>query len=243
MDIPYSPSLVGGAAPSPASAPAARATPPTAATPAAPIRVDKSLLQRAKGNELEAITTMFRQFLSPDEEIYFAEYCGQTGFWVFGTHSFACLSGRRLASLQVGGFGRLLYNDGFLEHANSGVVHQPSLLKLYLWAVFAGVFGLLVLGASVVFASTLLTEPGGLLGGLLAALAVALGLGAGLLTVYGTIRLYHSLNKCGLIWWIREGISVYVFTNRGKMNRANHLFRLACQVRDERMKLVGSSSN
>lgn len=241
MDIPFSPSLLVGAAPSPASAPAAPAAPVTAATPAAPIRVDKSLLQRAKGNELEAITTMFRQFLSPDEEIYFAEYCGQAGFWVFGTHSFACLSGRRLASLQVGSFGRLLYNDGFLEHANSGVVHQPSLLKLYLWAIFACVFGLLVLGASVVFASTLLGVPGGLQGGLLAALVVALGLGAGLLTVHGTIRLYHSLNKCGLIWWIREGVSVYVFTNRSKMNRANHLFRLACQVRDDRLKFVGSN--
>ena len=98
MDIPYNPGLVGDASAPPTSAAAARATPAAAATPAAPIRVDKSLLQRAKGNELEAITTMFRQFLSPDEEIYFAEYCGQAGFWVFGTHSFACLSGRRLAS-------------------------------------------------------------------------------------------------------------------------------------------------
>lgn len=238
MDVPYNSGLVGDASAPPTSAATARAT-PAAAAPAAPIRVDKSLLQRAKGNELEAITTMFRQFLSPDEEIYFAEYCGQAGFWVFGTHSFACLSGRRLASLQVGSFGRLLYNDGFLEHANSGVVHQPSLLKLYLWAIFAGIFGVLVLGASVVFASTLLAEPGGLLGALLAALAVALGLGAGLLTVYLTIRLYHGLNKCGLVWWIREGISVYIFTNRGKMNRANHLFRLSCQVRDERLKVVG----
>lgn len=238
MDIPYNPSLVRDASPSPTSASAAPAAPSTAAVPAAPISVDKSLLQRAKANELDAITTMFRQFLSSDEEIYFAEYCGQAGFWIFGTHSFACLSGRRLASLQVGSFGRLLYNDGFLEHANSGVVHQPSLLKLYLWAIFAGVFGLLVLGTSVVFASTLLAVPGGVLGGLLAALTVALGLGAGLLTVYATIRLYHSLNKCGLIWWIREGISVYVFTNRGKMNRANHLFRLSCQVRDERLKVV-----
>jgi len=207
---------------------------------ASAIRLDKSLLQRAKANDLNAITTMFRQFMSPDEEIYFAEYCGQIGFWVFGTHSFACLSGRRLASLQVGAFGRVLYNDGFLEHANSGAVLQPSLLKLYIWAFFAAVFGLLVLGVAIVGAGAMLQQPGGLLGGLLAALVVAVGLGVGLLVVYGTIRLYHSLNKCGLVWWIREGISVYVFTNRGKMNRANHLFRLSCQVRDDRLKVVGA---
>ena len=60
--------------------------------PTAPIKLDRSLLERAKGNDLGAITTMFRQFMSPDEEIYFAEYCGLLGMWIFGTHSFACLS-------------------------------------------------------------------------------------------------------------------------------------------------------
>ena len=211
------------------------------AAPTASIRVDRSLLDRAKGNDLEAITTMFRQFMSPDEEIYFAEYTGLLGFWIFGTHSFACLSNRRLASLQVGAFGRVLYNDGFLEHANSGVVYQPSLLKLYVWAFFAVVIGLL----TVAFFGALSTQVfaglgGGLLGGLAGVLVVAIGLGIGLLAVFFTVRLYYMLNKCGLVWWIREGISVYVFANRGKMTRANHLFRLSCQVRDERLKAVGS---
>jgi hypothetical protein len=211
--------------------------PATMAT--ASIQVDRSLLDRAKGNDLEAITKMFRQFMSPDEEIYFAEYCGLLGFWIFGTHSFACLSNRRLASLQVGAFGRVLYNDGFLEHQNSGIVAQPSLLKLYVWAFFAAVFGLLVLGFALVSAAGVFQELGGLLGVLAGVLVVALGLALGLLAVFATIRLYHGLNKCGLVWWIREGIYVYVFTNRGKMNRANHLYRLACQVRDERLKAVG----
>jgi hypothetical protein len=210
-----------------------------ATIPTTSIQVDRSLLDRAKSNDLDAITTMFRQFMSPDEEIYFAEYTGLLGFWIFGTHSFACLSNRRLASLQVGAFGRVLYNDGFLEHQNSGVVAQPSLLKLYVWAFFAAVFGLLVLGIALVGAVGVFEALGGVLGVLAGVLVVALGLGVGLLTVYLTIRLHHSLNKCGLVWWIREGIFVYVFTNRGKMNRANHLYRLSCQVRDERLKTVG----
>lgn len=209
------------------------------ALPTAAIQVDRSLLDRAKDNDLEAITKMFRQFMSPDEEVYFAEYCGLLGFWIFGTHSFACLSNRRLASLQVGAFGRVLYTDGFLEHQNSGAVHQPSLLKLYLWAFFAALFGLLVAGMALVGAVQAFEAVSGVLGFLAGMLVVALGLGLALLTVLLTVRLYYSLNKCGLVWWIREGISVYVFTNRGKMNRANHLYRLSCQIRDERLKSVG----
>ena len=206
--------------------------------PGAAIKVESSVLERAKGNDLDAITKMFRQFMSPDEEIYFAEYCGLQGFWIFGTHSFACLSNRRLASLQVGAFGRVFYTDGFLEHHNSGAIIQPSLLKLYLWAFFAALFGILVFGLALVSAGKVSTEIGGVLGLLTAVLMVALGMGLGLLSVLLTVRLYYSLNKCGLVWWIREGISVYVFTNRGKMNRANNLYRLSCQVRDERLKAV-----
>lgn len=207
--------------------------------PTTAIKLEPSLFDRAKANDLDAITKMFRQFMSPDEEIYFAEYCGLLGFWIFGTHSFACLSNRRLASLQVGAFGRLFYNDGFLEHHNSGAVVQPSLLKLYLWAAFAVLFGLLVFGITLVSAGEVFGRVGGVLGLLSAVLVVALGLGASVLSVYLTIRLYYSLNKCGLVWWIREGISVYIFTNRGKMTRANHLYRLSCQVRDDRLKAVG----
>jgi hypothetical protein len=204
------------------------------------IKLESSLLQRAKRNDFDAVTKMFRQFMSPDEEIYFAEYSGHLGFWIFGTHSFACLTNRRLASLQVGSFGRVLYNDGFLEHHNSGLVYQPSLLKLYLWSFFAAFFGLLVFGSSLVLAPQVSNQLGGLLGLLAAVLVVALGFGLGLLAVVVTIRIYYSLNKCGLLWFIREGISVYVFTNRGRLNRANHLYRLSCQVRDERLKAVGS---
>lgn len=205
----------------------------------AAIRVERSLLDRAKANDVEAIATMFRQFMSPDEEIYFAEYCGLLGFWIFGTHSFACLTNRRLGVLYVGAFGRVEYNDGFLEHQNSGAVYQPSLLKLYLWSFFAAVFGLLIVGIALVGSVGVSQAVGGVLGFLTGVLVVALGLAVALLTVFLCVRIYYRLNKCGLIWWIREGLSVYVITNRGKMNRANHLYRLACQVRDGRLKSVG----
>lgn len=209
--------------------------------PNAAIKVESSLLDRAKNNDLDAITRMFRQFMSPDEEIYFAEYCGLRGFWIFGTHCFACLSNRRLAALEVGAFGRVVYNDGFLEHQNSGAVIQPSLLKLYVWAFFAGLFGLLIFAMGLAFAGAAISKLGGILGLLAALLIVALGVGLALLSVLSTVRLYYKLNKCGLLWWIREGLSVYIFTNRGKMNRANNLYRLSCQVRDARLKAVGAA--
>ena len=218
---------------------------PTADTrtlPGAAIDVDRSLLDRAKDNDLDAITRMFRQFMSPDEEVYFAEYCGLLGFWLFGTHSFACLTNRRLATLQVGAFGRVFYSDGFLEHQNSGAVHQPSLLKLYVWGFFAVLFGVLVLAGTLVLANEVVNSLGGLLGGVAGLLVCALGLGLALLVVMLTVRVYYSLNKCGLVWCIREGFSVFVFTNRGKMNRANHLYRLSCQVRDERLRAVQSAT-
>jgi hypothetical protein len=199
------------------------------------IELERSLLDRAKANDMEAIVRMFRQFMSPDEEIYFAEYCGQLGFWILGTHSFACLSNRRLASLQVGAFGRVTYNDGFLEHANSGFVIQPSLLKLYLWAAAAVVFGLMVFGAACVFAGVVSDGLGGVSGLLAGVLVIAVGACVGFLTLWLTVRMYYTLNKCGLLWCIREGISVYVFSNRGRMSRINHLHRLSCQVRDDRL--------
>jgi hypothetical protein len=52
------------------------------------IRIEESLLVRAKENEFAAIKTMFRQFIPPDEEILFAEYFGVQGLWWVGRYSF-----------------------------------------------------------------------------------------------------------------------------------------------------------
>jgi hypothetical protein len=212
---------------------------PAGAVPNASLSIEHGLLERAKNNDVDAIAKIFQQFMSPDEEIYFAEYCGVRGIWIFGTHCFACLTNRRLAALQIGSFGKLLYTDGYLEHANSGVIHQPSLLKLVLWCVVSAVVALGVFFSAFGGAVDALRTQGGVVGLLLAVLLIAVGLGLGLAVFVSAMKVYHRIEKCGLVWWIREGIGVYVFTDRSKLTRANHLYRLCCQLRDERIKQVG----
>lgn len=210
-----------------------------AAAPAAPIRLEASLFDRAKANDQGAVVTMFQQFMSPDEDVYFAEYCGVLGIWGIGTHCFACLTNRRIAALQVGLFGKVLYQDGYLEHTNSGVIYQPSLLWLYLWGIGGLLFGLFGTIGLFSAAADLWNAIGGAWGLLAAILTLVLGVGFLTLAFFLGVKLYHAFNKCGLLWWIREGVSVHIFTNRSKLSRANHLYRLCTQLRDERLKLVG----
>jgi hypothetical protein len=54
-----------------------------------------------------------------------------------------------------------------------------------------------------------------------------------------TVRLYYAFNKCGLLWAVREGLWVYAFTNRGRMNVANRLYRRIVDVRERRVREVG----
>ncbi len=125
-----------------------------AAVPAAhrDVRIQSSLLGRAKRHDAEAIATMFGQFLPQDERIFAVEYLGVQGLWL-GTHSFACVTNRRVAALRIKIFGAVDYQDGTLEHVNSGVVRQPSLLLLYLWIVGVSILtvgiGLLLLPLTV----------------------------------------------------------------------------------------------
>lgn len=205
----------------------------------APITVEQSLLDRAKANDTQAIVSMFQQFLSPDEDIYFAEYCGVQGFWGLGTHCFACLTNRRLAALQVGIFGRLIYQDGYLEYTNSGVIFQPSKLMFYITVVLAALVALGVTLTGLGVAGEVAQGFGGIGGMLLAIIVTALFLGLAALAFVVMVKGYYRFNKSGLVWWIREGISVYVFLNRSRLTRANHLYRLCTQVRDERLKVVG----
>ncbi|MFM9888130.1 MAG: hypothetical protein ACKVQT_34330 [Burkholderiales bacterium] len=183
----------------------------------APLGVSPGLLDRAKAGDAEAIITMFQQFVPPNEEIRFVDYLGLQGLWGFGTHSFACLTDRRIASLRVGGFGEVIYQDGYLEYLNSGVIYQPSLFSLYLAAIGFGIFVLMF--AIATFG----------LGLLLIALTPLL------------VKMYYRMNKCGLVWWIREGVSVYVFANRAKLTLVNRVYRLSTKARDERIRMVGQS--
>jgi hypothetical protein len=41
-----------------------------------------------------------------------------------------------------------------------------------------------------------------------------------------------------LLWAVREGLWVYAFTNRGRMNVANRLYRQIVAVRERRLREV-----
>lgn len=164
------------------------------------LTIASNVLQQAKQNNQDALKTMFQQFLGADEEIKFAEYMGRQGILFSVTHSFACLTDKRIISLKVGSFGQVLYQDAFIEDLNSGAIYQPSVLGLY------------VLSAIV----TLFT------------------FGIGILLVPFIVKWYYKIKKCGLVFIIKEGLSVYIFVNRNRMSRSNTLWRLASEIREER---------
>lgn len=193
------------------------------------VQMEASLMDRAKQNDKEALTTIFRQFIPPTEKIEFAEYFGTDGIFGFGNKSFACLTDRRLASLRVGILGKVWYQDGFLEHTNSGVIHQPSLLGLYILLGFT-ILGWMVLGAGLLDAVN---------GGFEELLSFLFLLALLPLLLWLMVKLFYARVKCGFVWWVREGIAVYTFTNRSRMRRANHLYRLCVDARDERLRALG----
>lgn len=195
------------------------------------LRVESTVLDRARHNDQEALHTIFRQFVPSTEQIELVEYFGQQGFLFGVRHSFACLTERRLASLRIGHFGYVLYQDGFLEHSNSGIVLQPSKFSLYLGIVFA-----VIVAAAMSMTLALPTSDGGLDVGLPIALATFGGLS--LIGSWLMVRLYYRLVKCGFVWIIREGVSVYTFVNRGRMARANLLYRLCVDARDRRLRSI-----
>jgi hypothetical protein len=98
------------------------------------------LLERAKRNDEQAISTMFRQFLPSDEQIVQVEYLGVLGAWGIGTRSFACVTDRRVATLRVRLLGEIDYQDASLEGINSGAVYQPSRLWLFVFVVVVSLF-------------------------------------------------------------------------------------------------------
>jgi hypothetical protein len=200
---------------SPSYAPAAAASAPAAA----PV-VGGSLLDRAKQDDREAITTMFRQFLPADEQPTEAEYMGVLGFWGIGAHSFAAVTNRRVATLRTKILGGVEYQDGALEYVNSGALFQPSRLWLYLY----------VAGTLLVFAAFGFSLAP-------AASIVTLAIGVALLPL--TVRLYYRIKKSGLLFWVREGSSVYLFVDRKRMRIANRLYREALSLREHRLREMG----
>lgn len=169
------------------------------------IKIEQSLMQRAKKNDFAAIEKMFRQFLPEDEKVLAAEYLGVKGIWGFGTHSFACVTNRRVAAIRTGNFGEVWFQDGCIEDINSGIIFQPSKFWLYV---------LYIVSATIVVST----------------------LGFGLLLLPWAVGKYYDWSRCGVVFAIREGVNVYLFTDRGRLKIANRLYRMAMQARELRVR-------
>lgn len=191
------------------------------------IKIESSLLRLAKRDDFQAIALMFRQFIPEDETVHFAEYLGVEGVWGIGTHSFGCLTDRRVAAIRVAAFGEVIYQDGYIDYVNSGVVYQPSRLVLY---VVISLLSLLILASlSFLVAGIAVFQDRPMILEALGSLLVWL------IAVPVMVRIYYRMFKCGLVFWVREGVSVYLFTNRGRLVRANRLYRNLTMLREHRL--------
>jgi hypothetical protein len=176
---------------------------------APPATIDRrSLLARARGHDADAVVTMFRQFVPADEDVVMADYLGTQGLWGVGLHSFGCVTHRRVCGLRIGLLGHVVYQDCELEHVNSGAVLQPSLLWLYLWSA---VLPLLWIGSLVA-----------------APISVALTLALSpvvLLVLPLWVRVFYGFHKSGMVLVVREGLPVYLFSNRSLQRSMNAFYR------------------
>lgn len=223
---PSSPSV-----PAPTTSPSYLHTQPsTHRTSAQASTLSSSLLDRAKANDEQALTTLFGQFIPNHEQIMDSQYLGVLGMWGIGTHSFAAVTTQRIASIRVSILGHVHYQDGVLECINSSALAQPSLLGLYLYtAAISFQFSIIGFFFGFLFDPSLAA---GLLGAVLAILA-------SLLLLPFTVRLYYRFKKSGLVLWVREGLSIVVFIDRKRMSSAKRFYRLCCDQREERVRMIG----
>ena len=60
----------------------------------------------------------------------------------------------------------------------------------------------------------------------------------GILLLNSWVHLYYRLNKSGILWNVREGVSIYAFANRSKINLVNEVWRQAAFVRNKRKQFM-----
>ena len=82
------------------------------------IEIADNILQLAKQNNPDALEVMFHQFIGQTENIQFMEYLGQYGFIISVSHSFVCVTEKRIISLRVGSFGEIIYQDNESRGSN-----------------------------------------------------------------------------------------------------------------------------
>lgn len=167
----------------------------------AKIQIDGSIVKHATLGNKEAIKTMFQTFMAEDETIVSVEYLGSYGVF-FTTKSFVCITDKKVASMEYGPFGKIVYSDAFIEEVNSGVIYQPSVFALY----FVGI----ILCISIV----------------------------GILLLNAWVRCYYKVNKSGMVWCVREGVNIYAFANRSKINLVNEIWRSASYIRGKRKQYI-----
>lgn len=167
----------------------------------AKIQIDGSIVKQATLGNKEAIKAMFQTFMAEDETIISVEYLGSYGVF-FTTKSFVCITDKKVASMEYGPFGKIVYSDAFIEEVNSGVIYQPSVFTLYFIGIILciSIFGILLLNAWV--------------------------------------RFYYKVNKSGMVWCVGEGINIYAFANRSKINLVNEIWRSASYIRGKRKQYV-----
>lgn len=167
----------------------------------AKIQIDGSIVKQATLGNKEAIKAMFQTFMSEDETIISVEYLGSYGVF-FTTKSFVCITDKKVASMEYGPFGKIIYSDAFIEELNSGVIYQPSVFTLYFIGIIlcVSIFGILLLNAWV--------------------------------------RFYYKINKSGMLWCVREGVNIYAFANRSKINLVNEIWRNASYLRGKRKQFI-----
>jgi hypothetical protein len=152
---------------------------------------------------------MFRQFIPPTDAIVASAFLGTQGFGGIGTHSFGCVTQRRVGSLRVSTFGEVVFQESLAANVNGGRIHQPSRVWLYLlvavwvlwpfwYAVGAGPIALVVLPV------TLLSLP-------------------------FVVRAYYGRVKSGVLLVVRESPPTHLFCDRGKLPAASALYRLATE--------------
>jgi hypothetical protein len=200
-----------------------------AAPPTGPVRIDRSLVDRACLGDEDSLHTIVRQFIGTDERIETCEYLGTLGIQPFGLKSFAVVTAKRIGTLRIGWLGYVEYQDAPLEYTVSGLIAQPSKLALYVWLVINTT--LMLFADFTIFLALGAWSFGGLLALLVSPLALAL-------VWLITVRLYYAMRKCGMLWAVREGLWVYAFTNRGRMNVANRLYRRIFELRERRVREI-----
>lgn len=60
----------------------------------------------------------------------------------------------------------------------------------------------------------------------------------GILLLNFWIRYYYKINKSGMVWNIKEGINIYAFANRSKINLVNQIWRTASYLRGKRKQYI-----